>query len=56
VGRTAIHVCTSVGSATDAFGDTDWQQLIDRADANLLDAKTGVENGTQIEQCREGIR
>jgi PAS domain-containing protein len=39
VGQSRIHVGASIGIATDSAGDSDWHELIDRADANLLNAK-----------------
>lgn len=39
VGNTLIQVGASVGIATAALGDFDWHELVDRADANLLQAK-----------------
>ena len=39
VGNTLIQIGASVGIATAASGDFAWQELIERADANLLHAK-----------------
>lgn len=53
VGQARIQVGASIGIATDSPGDSDWQELIDRADANLLDAK-GAGRGRHSDGTEQG--